>query len=250
MPDELTAIPVCEYLDWDSEFFGFHIGRINRSYLTPDLLKEINSWSVQNSIECLYFLANLDKPDSLYLSEISGFHLVEIRITYDYHLENWDPERYPADGQNLVVRAFEEPDLPQMQEIARDSYENSRFYFDDRFSKSMCQKYYQTWIKKSSQGGAEMVLVAEADERILGYITGNIDSPGEGQLELTAVDSRYRRKGVGQTLFRNALTWYINHGTRRITVATQGRNVTTQRMIEKHGFLKESVQPYFHKWYS
>jgi hypothetical protein len=33
-----------------------------------------------------------------------------------------------------------------------------------------------------------------------------------------------------------------------IWVATQGRNVATRRMIQRHGILTKSCQPYYHKW--
>jgi len=244
------STPACQFLDWDSEFFGHRIARVNGTRLEPDLLRSILDWCGQNAIECLYFLAESDDPQTVWLAQEQHFHLVEIRITLERSLKDWDPETRPRASEEVLIRFAEPADIPALQDIARTSYVDSRYYFDKNFSEESWQSYYATWVKKSCSGGADLALAAVKDGEVIGYITGLVDrETNQGIYELTGVRESARRSGVGQELFRSGLDWYVRNNVPGIWVATQGRNVATQRMIQRHGFLTKSCQLYYHKWF-
>jgi len=241
----------CKFLSWDSDFFGFRIGSISNSILNPELMVSINDWSSLNQIDCLYFLARADDVKSIRVAEDNNFHMVEIRVTYEGVLKDWNPETRPRTSEKLRVRPVHSGDIRFLQEIAGYSYPNSRWYFDPCFTEEKCQLYFQTWIKKSAEGGADFVLVAEVDGEILGYISGNkVKNKPEGVYELTAVRTDQRRHGIGHELFKSGLDWYVKAGVERVTVNTQGRNLGTHRMIQRHGFLPKSIHLYYHKWFT
>jgi len=245
-----TSAP-CRYLDWDSEFFRRRIARVNASRLTPDFIQAVLEWNRQQRIECLYFLAEADDPQTVWLAQEYQFNLVEIRFTLERSLKDWNPETRPrAADPDVLIRPVQVEDIPVLQDIARTSYVDSRYYFDRNFSEQDWQAYYATWVKKSCTGGADLALAAEKDGEVIGYITGLVDQENQtGVYELTGVRESARRSGVGQELFRSGLDWYVRQGVPGIWVATQGRNVTTQRMIQRHGFLTKSCQLYYHKWF-
>ena len=175
---------------------------------------------------------------------------MEIRITLERSLANWDPETRPKSVDDLLIRSFHSDDLHTLKTIASNSYVDSRFYFDNKFPEEKWQAYYETWVEKSCQGGADLVLVAEKEGEPVGYITGLIDkTTHEGIYELTGVKESARKAGVGQELFRSGLDWYVRSGIQSIWVATQGRNIPTQRMIQRNGFITRSCQLYYHKWF-
>jgi GNAT superfamily N-acetyltransferase len=175
---------------------------------------------------------------------------VEVRLTFERWLKNWDPQTRPREAEGVLIRQAQPRDIPALQEIASNSYVDSRYYFDKRFSERQWQEYYRTWVEKSCSGGAELALTAEKGGEVLGYITGQVDhEKGEGIYELTGVKESARRLGVGQELFRSGLDWYVGAGVGYIWVATQGRNVPTQRMIQRNGFITRSCQLYYHKWF-
>jgi dTDP-4-amino-4,6-dideoxy-D-galactose acyltransferase len=241
---------LCQFLQWDTDFFGYRIARVQGGRLTPESAAQILEWGQQNGIQCLYFQAEADDPQTIRLAEAHGFNLVEVRLTLERNLSDWDPETRPKASQDAAIRAGNPGDIPAVQQIAQNSYIDSRFYFDRRFSEQDWQHYYQTWVKKSFSGGAEMALVAEQDGQVIGYITGVLVNEGqECQYELTGVSQAARRSGVGQELFRSGMDWCVQHGIPYIWVMTQGRNVTTQRMIQRHGFLTRSCHLYYHKWF-
>lgn len=238
------------FLEWDTQFFGHRIGRLQTHRLDWGLWEAIDEWRRKNVIECLYFLADSDDPQTIALAQALGFQLVEVRLTFERSLADWDPLTRPRASENLLIRPAQPEDIPILQEIAKNSYVDSRYYFDKRFAEQKWQDYYRTWVKKSCSGGAELALVAEKDGEALGYITGQVDHErGEGIYELTGVKESARRLGVGQELFRSGLDWYVRVGIQSMWVATQGRNVPTQRMIQRNGFITRSCQLYYHKWF-
>lgn len=243
---------LCQFLDWDSSFFKQRIARVNHQHLDPEILKNIDAWCKANQIDCLYFLAVSDDPQTIRLAEQNQFQMVEIRLIMGRSLKDWRTVSEPSGASNLRIRRPEDRDIPILQEIAANSYIDSRFYFDNRFDPEKWQEYYATWVKKSCSGAADLALVAEMDRVAVGYITGNInkDNPKEGIYELTGVAPSARRAGVGQELFRRGLDWYAEQGIDHVWLATQGRNVATQRMIQRNGFITEACQIYYHKWFT
>lgn len=241
----------CQFLQWDTEFFGHRIGRIIGHDLNPNRIESIYAWSESSAIECLYFLANSDDPVTIRFAEANEFQLVEIRLTMERSLKNWNAKTRSKAADDIFIRHAHSEDIPILQEIARNSYLDSRFYFDECFTEENWQTYYATWIKKSCEGGADLALVAEKENEIVGYITGNVvEGKAEGIYELTGVKPSARRAGVGQELFRSGLDWYKKMGIENIWLATQGRNIATQRMVQRDGFITKSCQLYYHKWFN
>ncbi len=240
----------CRFLEWDTSFFGKRIAQVQGSSLTYEFIRSVIAWCGEKSIDCLYFLSTADDPETIWIAEDHGFRLVEIRYTLERSLKDWDPETRPRSAENILIRPVIIEDIPNLQDIARQCYVDSRFYFDKNFSSKLWGDYYATWVKKSCEGGADLALAAVMDNQTVGYITGLIDQQTkQGVYELTGVLESARRAGVGQELFRSGLDWYVQHGIESIWVATQGRNITTQRMIQRHGFLSKSCQVYYHKWF-
>lgn len=238
------------FLDWDTNFFGYRIGRANENQLTPERLAALEAWSSANQIQCLYFLANADDRQTIWLAEKNGFRLVEVRLIYERRLADWNPQTRPTSAPGVIVRPSRPEDLPELQEIAKNSYVDSRFYFDQNFTEAQWQAYYQFWVKKSVSGSADLALTAEKDGQIVGYITGLVDRENnQGIYELTGVKETARRLGVGQELFRSGIDWYVRQEIPYMWLATQGRNLSTQRMVQRDGFLTRNCQLYYHKWY-
>ncbi len=246
-----TPSALCQFLEWDSNFFGLRIGRINRHNLDQLALDSVLTWSVENQIDCLYFQAAADDAQTIRLAEDNHFRLVEIRLIMERNLQDWRPDTRVHAAPDVLIRPPKAQDLATLQEIAAYSYRDSRYYFDQSFSKEKWQEFYSTWVKQSCTGSADFALVAEMNGQPVGYITGNIDkaSPSQGIYELTGVKPDMRRSGVGQELFRSGLDWYVQHGVENVRFATQGRNIPMQRIAQRNGFITHSCFLYYHKWF-
>jgi dTDP-4-amino-4,6-dideoxy-D-galactose acyltransferase len=238
----------CELLSWDSEFWGFPIGRVHGETLTPERLADVEEWARAEAIHCLYFLARTDDPATVRLAENAGFRLVDIRVTLTRR--RGAPIPRPRRRESPIsVRELRSEDGPTLIRIARESYRMSRFYSDGRFPQERCADLYQIWTEKSIDGSADVVLVAEADGAPVGYITCDINDGRIGWISLIAVEPGPRAQGAALELSDAAIAWFERNGARRVEGATQGRNLAAIRILERYGFLFKKLELWFHKWY-
>jgi dTDP-4-amino-4,6-dideoxy-D-galactose acyltransferase len=109
---------------------------------------------------------------------------------------------------------------------------------------------YAVWIEQSVKGYADFVLVAELDGQPAGFVTCHL-KPGEiGDIGLIAVDAACQGRGLGQQLVTSALRAFSDRGPRIVTVVTQGRNIRSQRLYQKCGFVIRRVDLWYHKWFN
>jgi dTDP-4-amino-4,6-dideoxy-D-galactose acyltransferase len=245
-----SSVEVCEFLDWDSNFFDYRIGRVKGHYLTDQLIKDIDKWVTNNGIDCLYFLAESDTPKTSLLAHQFGFQLVDIRMTYEYNLETIKvhSEKKTVEKESTKIRRARPEDIPALKSIARMSYNDSRFHFDRHFPKEKSDALYEIWIERSCDDYADNVLIAELENQAVGYITCKIVDKDTGQIGLVGVAELARGRGIGKSLIYSSLNWFANENLQFVIVATQGRNISAQRLYQNCGFMTRSVQLWYHKW--
>ena len=71
---------ICQYLSWDSEFFGIDIGRVTKHRLDEPSLFDIKKWCKSFNINCLYFLADSNHSNTIRLAGGFGFQLVDMPV--------------------------------------------------------------------------------------------------------------------------------------------------------------------------
>jgi dTDP-4-amino-4,6-dideoxy-D-galactose acyltransferase len=270
---------ICEFLAWDSAFFGLRIARVNDHRLSAERCCSILDWCAANQINCLYFLADTDHPETIRLAEANQFQLVDIRVTLERRItlppgplsvygEGEATRAYETDTQKRVptndavgtpfwasarpiIRLSRPDDVDTLVHISRDAYTQSRFYNDPRFSPEKSSLLYQTWIRRSClEGYADAVWVAEHEGQPAGYVTCKLDhEQREGSISLFGLAEQARGQGVGQALVDYALGWFAAQRMERVSVATQGSNIAAQRLYQKCGFLTRAVQLWYHRWF-
>jgi GNAT superfamily N-acetyltransferase len=242
----MGAQAVCEFLHWDSHFFGRRIARVLSPCLTEKLITDIHSWCGEHKIDCLYFLAASSDQRTARLAQENGFRFVDARVTLDL-----DIERPCGAGDRVtgtIIRKATEADIDSLRVLARCSHRDTRFYYDGNFPLRRCDELYETWIEKSCRGWAKNVLVAINGVDVEGYISCHVPSAGSGHIGLVGVSEKSRGKGIGRELLVNAIRWFCEEGVQIVTVVTQGRNVRAHRLYQRCGFVTRSVELWFHKW--
>jgi len=233
----------CEFLGWDTDFFGYRIGKSTVNELDQVRMDAIVAWCLENAIDCLYFLANPDHPQTAQLLTANRFALVDIRLTLEKHdLATWQPFM-----PTMTIRPYHESDMPQLKAIARHSYRASRFYFDTHFSEVICDAFYETWIEKSCHGYADEVLVCEIANQPVGFVTCSAKATN-GNIGLVGVDASIRGKGIGYQLLMASMNWFHDRACVTVDVVTQGRNISAQRLYQRCGFMTKSVELWYHFW--
>lgn len=236
---------LCQYLEWDSEFFGRRIARVIINQLNLETIEHIVTWCNAHQIECLYFLGDAADHYTARLAEDNQFHLVDIRVTLEKQLGTLLPEK----AFQGAIRPCVINDIPALRAIASVSYRDSRFYHDPQIPESLSNTLYETWIEKSCKGHADIVWVAELQDRPVGYISCHLLGQAQGQIGLVGIDGARQGMGLGNKLVNKALHWFAQQNVTQVTVVTQGRNVKAQRLYQKCGFLTNSVQLWYHRWF-
>ncbi len=243
---------LCHRLDWDSDFFGSNIARLQTGYMSREVAEQASAWSQANSISCLYFLTDADDTESVRVAEDNHFRFVDIRITLDRRLQGGIAalERGTA-GRGAIgaVRPHRPEDIPALKAIAAASHHDSRFYNDPQFPSTMCDALYETWIEKSCNGYAERVFVADVDGQASGYISCHLPAEGEGNIGLVGIAQSLQGRGLGGRLVYAALEWFVEQGVDHVTVVTQGRNANAQRLYQSCGFVTRETQLWYHRWF-
>ncbi len=234
---------LCERLAWDSQFFGFNIGRLWGNHLTPERAMEAARWCRDHAVKCLYFLADSGDAATQESAADAGFRMVDVRCTYQCELPSWRP---PVDSP--AVRPYEPADLPSIERIAAANHTDSRFYFDSHFSRERCDDLFAGWIRRSCAGLADAVFVAGFAGSPAGYITCHAGPDGAGSIELFGVHPAFRGHGLGQQLATAALKHLRSLGVQRVEVVTHGRNVRSQQMCQRSGFVLRSLELWYHLW--
>jgi len=217
-----SGISNAHYLSWDSEFFGVQTAIIQSRQLDAGSLSQLLESLWSSGMELVYWAADPDYSESSNAALVcDGLH-VDTKIVY---------------GKKVIVAAeqapsehiFEDYDVlsdydADLEEIAADCGQFSRFQFDPRISEERRFELYRTWIRNSiNRSIADNVIVAKTQGKISGLVTVVGDS-GTGSIGLLGVGKAYRGRGVGSVLINAAMKWFAMTGCPRATVVTQARN--------------------------
>lgn len=236
---------VCQLLDWDTRFFGRRIARVTQAALTNGILEAALEWCRQERISCLYYLAPSGDIESIHLAEASGFNLVDIRLTFELRTNSIQPQEEFAQ-----IRPVQTDDIPALMEIARMSFQNTRFFNDRNFPTEQSEKLYMTWIEQSCKGYAQAVWVAcTASDTPIGFITCHLKEK-TGQIGLVGIHPDHHQQGWGGKLVSQALNLFASTGCTSVIVVTQGNNLSAQRLYQKCGFHTASVELWYHRWFT
>lgn len=237
-----------ELLEWDSHFFELKVGRVRLNSPTVRELAEVVQDAERRRIECLYWLVEAEDLHAPRVATICGFRLVDIRVTLEHDLAGESFNSAPSPP--VKVRSFVSADLTSLLAIASTSHGDSRFFHDGNFPKEKCAALYETWLEHATSRTSEHVLVAEIDDVPAGYCTCRRAPEGSGAISLIAVDASHRRAGVGRALVLSALDYFRKTHAIGVTVVTQGRNIASQRLYQRCGFIPHSMAFWYHRWRS
>lgn len=245
IPIEANQAP-CKFLPWDTEFFGFRVGRVSISRLTAQSVATILEWNNAQAIHCLYFSSDGIDPETLRLAGQTGFQFVDVRLDLARSLAS--PAANPDNGH--PIRMASPSDLAQLQAIARKSHHDTRFFKDRGFPAARSEALYAEWIRRDME--VNHVLIATSPhqpDRPTGYITCQVDAAARsGRIGLIAVDDEYQGKGIGRALVLAGLNWFRTANCQSVNVATQATNLPAQRLYQAVGFRTIESSVWFHRW--
>ncbi|MBS1683965.1 MAG: GNAT family N-acetyltransferase [Bacteroidetes bacterium] len=242
-----TISRLVKKLPWDTEFWGMGYGSIKVKTITPNIVYRAEAYAKRNDIKFLEYLCNCDDQKHLVMAEGQGFHLTDIRIDFDVKGTVIPLDPLPA---GMTYGRAEERHIEELHNISKDLYKISRYYYDGGFDKSRVSDFYRTWVEKAVLGTFDHICycIFQGDTPV-GFATFRYLDNNEAMFGLGAFNENFQGAGLGRKLFRHVININAQEkGIKRVTSATQGRNIMTQRMHQAIDFRTSSVELWYHKW--
>ena len=108
---------------------------------------------------------------------------------------------------------------------------------------------YASFLASQLDGDEAVVLVAEVDGRVVGYVFAGLEPMSWKELRGPAgfihdvlVDEAARAAGAGTALVEAAIAWLRERGAPRVMLWTADRNATAQRLFERLGFRRTMIE--------
>lgn len=228
-------------LDWDSDFFGYNVCKININD-TAELNNVFANLEDKN-----IKLAYLNLNEALQQAELDQIKksiiLVDRKTTFVKKIE----KRQIID-KNIETYKESSPEK-KLFELAAQSGIYSRFNKDKFIEENKFKDLYKQWIINSvNKKIAKEVLVYKSNQGIVGLVTlGKKDERAD--IGIISVDSQSRGKGIGKALMYSAENWFANNNYQTIQVITQEDNVAACNLYKRCGFEIESVNYFYHVWF-
>ena len=225
-------------LQWDSDFFGLQIGRVNLQMKADAELLQLRHKELKQQFDLLYiFDANTVG------FAVEGARLVDEKILYSKPCE---PRQQYADV-SFYQSATPSDDLYRLA-LVSGGY--SRFKLDERLPKGSYERLYNRWIENAcpKEGtNKQILLFKDAHDVARGMIT--IDYQGElGHIGLVAVDTDVQHQGIGGKIMSTLDGYLFERGIKTLEVPTQKANTDACRWYEKNGFVAKAKTPIYHWW--
>ena len=233
-----------ETLDWDSRFFGYSVGKIEISHLTPEKLRALLANLKDNFKLVYWFVDPKDKTANTAAKENGGL-LVDQKTTYLIKI----PPKGRRKKDFRVKSYLGKPPNKRLRLLALEAGIYSRYRVDPNCVSGEFEKLYAEWVRKSLNGEiAKDVLVYVEKGKEVGFITLG-EKAGHCNIGLIAVSTEMRGKGIGKKLVNAGFEKGRKWGYKAINVVTQKANKGACNFYEKLGFKIDSVVNVYHFWF-
>lgn len=236
LPSAIQSLP------WDSEFLGFPVARLVADNLSIANLSAAITAARATGIQLLYAVADPTNELAAQVLRQAGAWLADRKVTFVMPLPATVTSFPTAIAPTMAY-------TPQLESLAWQSGEFSRFRLDPRLAPTVFRQLYSLWLRNSLAGSiARQVLVwRNAAGQEQGLVTLG-EKDGRAQIGLLAVDAAARGQQVGQQLIEAAVAQAADWGYAELQVVTQGNNEPACRFYEKCGFRLAHEEHIYHLW--
>ncbi|SKB37099.1 Acetyltransferase (GNAT) family protein [Salegentibacter holothuriorum] len=227
-----------EILDWDSQFFGSKIARIN-SNISQKHYQQAILELYGEAVDLVYFNSAFELKETAYYSVLKIDEMVELSKELKFK-KKFHPK----------IKFFDQPNAtPGMKEQVKRIARQSRFYFDNNIEKSKVYELYDIWLDKSvNKKGADAVLVYEDNAEVKGFATIKRIENGTGIIPLMGVEAKSEGKGISFMLMEAIETYLLENNCKILKSTTQAKNIKALKVYERFGIQCKSSYAINHLW--
>jgi hypothetical protein len=232
----------------DSERFGIRIARV--SDIEVDALPRILAYCESNAVTLLVARCRIEQVHSAQAMEEHGFRIMDTMLHYALDVS---AAKRLADSADVVVREIRPGEAEDVAAIAEDTFGAylGHYHADERLDPYDCKAVYVSWASRSctNRDVADLVLVAETDTSLAGFLTMKRVDETSASLPLAGVACRFQGRHVHSTL-HNAMVWRCAaDGLKVLHGSTQASNLAMQKNMLRAGWLPTYGEFTFHKWF-
>lgn len=232
----------CLNLPWDTDYFGIRSARVNlRGIVNYEGQKAIEDFCKNFSFITIYNFDNTIE-NNYWLGTRTNAFLVDVNIQFSkdltYKPKFQDENSYTV---NDLIRN------EQIIEIAKKSFNYSRFFNDPNLLQTKAESIYLKWTESAFEKKDKYFVISKRDDNIAGYILFKIIED-TSVIELIAVDEKYQGQSVGKSLILTMEAFVLGQGIKNIKVGTQVNNVQATRFYNAMGFKYETCSSIYHLW--
>lgn len=152
---------------------------------------------------------------------------------------------------NITIRSYRTADLDALRELTVTSF--TGVTLEQNIEDALGILNGRDWQWRKAQHVDEDVavnpagvFVAEADGRVIGYISTRIDrDAGKGRIPNLAVAAEARNLGLGRRLIEHALDYFRTEGLAYAIIETMAQNAIGDHLYRACGFTEVARQIHF-----
>ncbi|MFM2322816.1 MAG: putative gnat family acetyltransferase [Pseudomonadota bacterium] len=233
-----------QLLDWDSDILGISVAKILNPSLNEEKLRNCLQGLKKKGVKLVYWaIDSTDNTAKQAALACEGF-LADEKISYFLDLRKLtlplpysEVEIYQAEIAN-----------PELEAIALEIAQLSRFSKDPKLTTAQANKLYKAWINNACKKiAAKIVFVIKKQNTIIGMLSID-EKHGRGDLTLLGVSPNHQGQGLGKRLVYAALDWCIAQNYSFSQVVTHKTNLKARRLYETCGFIPEKTEYFYHFW--
>ena len=231
-------------LQWDTDYFGVSSARVNLSGILDESAQEdVIEFCKDYNFVTISNLNNIKENNHWIGSKTNAF-LADMNIQFVKVLA--DKPNY-QDDKTYVVSSL--PRHEQILDIAKKSFNYSRFFNDPKLPQEQAKNIYLHWTKCAFGQKTKYFVISEREGNIAGYTLFSFNDDSI-VIELIAVDERYQGQRVGKSLIYRMESFVIDQGVKKIKVGTQVNNISAAQFYNAMGFKYASCGSIYHLWES
>lgn len=263
----IVGLAIIEKLPWDTEFFGIKMAKISHligygSYqnafdIKNELLTYISTLCLKEDIKFLSIKVNIGDYSSIHCLEEHGFRIMSTCATYLMEKEKYLAKYRDKITSNCTIRPYQDKDFSNLIAISKGSCVKSHFKADPSISQEKASDLYNEWIKNSCKGLVDEVIVIEADNKVIGCATFDIDKKFStwfgyklGRTPLIVFSKSVRGKGLSDLSILRLLLEYWFMKVDMVDVVIQIDNIKSAKYWLQLDSRMVDYRYVLHKWFS
>jgi dTDP-4-amino-4,6-dideoxy-D-galactose acyltransferase len=234
-----------EKLTWDTEFFGFNVGRVtiyNENDFHP---LEFKKQAIEENYELVYVFK--------YSEMLSWQKVIKAELEMVDIMLTMSKKFYKSDNKDISYdfrTKLSKKELEECYYVAEQTANVSRFYKEKKIGAEKTKALYRKWIDNAlNKSFSDGLFVEKEKDIIIGIHLLKTDENNRiGYFTLTGVNPNYKRKGIGHKLWTQSFSFLEKkHKINTIKSPFSFQNAESLNFHLKMGFNKtEEIKYIYH----